>query len=281
MGVQRKGIDISQYQGDIDFAALKNEVDFVIIRAGYGWTHYDVKAVDNICGCIANGIPFGIYWFGYALSVENAITEANSCLDLIEQCTGGDKHKVLYPIAYDFEGDSVRYFSQQTGREPSKEEMQSFAKAFCDTVEQRGYYASIYTNIDFWNRAFGELADRYDIWLAQWEVSAPSKPCGIWQVNSNFYYTGIAGRVDGDIAYKDYPVIIEDMYKRQESEDDKEKEKQKALEKVKEDYWALYYGLAEEVLTGKWGNGRARKRALNSCGYDYNFVQSIVDIIAG
>lgn len=278
MEVQRKGIDVSEYQGDIDFSVLKDEIDFVIIRMGYGWTHYDKKAVQNIQGCAENDIPFGAYWFSYALSVANAITEADSCVDIIEATGGTEKYKPRYPICFDFEGDSVRYFVQQTGREPSKEEMQAFAIAFCNRVEERGYYAVIYTNLNYYNKAFGELADRYDIWLAQWEVSTPSKPCGMWQVNSNFYYDGISGRVDGDIAYKDYPTIIENMHK--EDEDEKEDEKEQVLEQVKEDYWDKYYALALEVIQGKWGNGDARRRALNSCGYDYGYVQSIVDIIA-
>ena len=74
--MKKKGIDISSYQGNIDFEAVSKEVDFAIIRCGWGAGHYDKYADSYAVGCASHNIPFGFYWFSYALTPEMAKKEA-------------------------------------------------------------------------------------------------------------------------------------------------------------------------------------------------------------
>ena len=280
MAIQKKGIDISKYQGKVDFKTLKDEVDFVIIRAGYGAGNYDSMLERNVTECSNNGIDYGLYWFSYALTPEAGKKEADYILDKIERLIVVNALKPpTYPICFDYEQDSYNN-AKKKNVAPTKTVVQEIAKAFLDRVESRGYYAMLYTNIDFWNRGFGNLSSKYDIWLAQWKVSKPSKSCGIWQKSSEGKVKGINGNVDLDIAYKDYPVIIKNMKKKEEKEDEKKEEnKEEKKVQVITEYVDKYLALADAVIAGDWGNGAARKRALNNSGYDYNFVQSLVDAI--
>ena len=77
--LQVKGIDVSKYQGDIDFNVLKNtDIKFVIIRAGWGQNNIDGKFKRNIEECNRLGIPCGVYWFSYALNPTQAKAEAKA-----------------------------------------------------------------------------------------------------------------------------------------------------------------------------------------------------------
>lgn len=99
--MQIKGIDVSKFQGKVDWAAVKasGEVDFVIIRAGYGreTSQEDVQFKNNYVGCKMNNIPVGAYWYSYAESVEDARQEARACLEVIK----GKQFE--YPIYFDIE----------------------------------------------------------------------------------------------------------------------------------------------------------------------------------
>ena len=82
----KRGIDISSHQGNIDLATLKSQIDFVIIRVGYGTNGtLDTKFKRNADLCVQLGIPFGFYWYSYALNVEGARREAEAFLNAIEQ----------------------------------------------------------------------------------------------------------------------------------------------------------------------------------------------------
>ena len=80
------GMDISQFQGTIDWDTVKKskECDFVIIRGGFATTK-DIMAEHNLAECNRVGIPCGIYWFSYALNEEQAKAEANACLALAKK----------------------------------------------------------------------------------------------------------------------------------------------------------------------------------------------------
>ena len=80
----KRGIDISSHQGDINLAALKSQIDFVIIRVGYGVSgSIDTKFKRNADLCKSLGIPFGFYWYSYALDVNGAKQEATNFLNAI------------------------------------------------------------------------------------------------------------------------------------------------------------------------------------------------------
>ena len=206
-----KGIDVSQWQGDIDWAKVKaSGIEFAMIRAGYGQNNIDPKFKYNISECNRLGIPCGIYWFSYALNAEMARQEALYALEAVKP------YVLEYPIAFDFEGDSVDYAARK-GVKITKELASSFASAFCDELEKNRYYAMVYTNPSYLNRYFdAEIPKQFDIWLAQWPSKPdlavkPSQAGGIWQYTSSGSVSGISGRVDLNAGYFNYPEIMRSM----------------------------------------------------------------------
>lgn len=94
-----KGIDVSYAQGAIDWAKVKGQVDFAMLRTGYGWGEHqeDSRFSTNAAGCQAQGIPFGVYHYSYALTPQEAKEEARSCLAIL------DNRPLQWPVAFDFE----------------------------------------------------------------------------------------------------------------------------------------------------------------------------------
>ena len=199
-------IDVSAWQGAIDWPKVKSSgIKGAIIRAGYGKNNIDSKWAENVRNAAAAGVEIGAYWFSYALNVEMARKEADYLCDAVE--TTGVHFG--YPLAFDYEYASVDY-AKQKGGATDKTTMVAIARAFLERIEERGYYAVNYTNIDFLGRGFSELTSKYDTWLADW-ASSPHKDCGIWQYSATGKVTGITGDVDMDTAFLDYPAIINAM----------------------------------------------------------------------
>ena len=203
--IQIKGIDVSKYQGDIDYNALKkSDIKFIIIRAGWGQNNIDGKFKRNIEQCNRFGIPCGVYWFSYALNPAQAKAEAKACLTAIAP------YKLQYPVCFDFEYDSVTY-SVKKGVNVTKESASAIAKAFLSEIESAGYWATNYTNLDFSKRYFDNyIMTKYDVWAARYTSTAKDIAinAGLWQYSSKGSVPGIKGNVDMDIAHKDYPALI-------------------------------------------------------------------------
>lgn len=196
---KKKGIDISVFQGDISWSKVMG-IDFAIIRAGYGNNNLDSKVVQNIKGCTNYKIPFGLYWFSYALSVNDAVKEADYV------CNIADKYKLTFPvIAYDWEYDSDSY-AAKCGVSMTNDKRYQFASAFLKRVKQRGYTPIIYTNYDYLNKGFKKLLTEYDVWFAY--PGGNSKPditgLTIWQYSWKGSVPGINADVDMNYCYKDY-----------------------------------------------------------------------------
>lgn len=196
----KNGIDCSKWQGIIDWKKAKSAgVEFAIARSGYGKespTQVDKTFETNYAGCKANGIPIGTYHYSYADSISDAKLEAQFCLKNIAG------KQLEYPVVFDIEDKEMLKLSTQIRTD--------ICRAFCETIENAGYYAMIYTNLDWYrNKINGaELSKKYDIWLAQWYVSKPAVNCGIWQKSEVGKIDGISGNVDLNEAYKDYPAIM-------------------------------------------------------------------------
>lgn len=179
------GVDVSEHNGNINWSVAKDNIQFAIIRAGYGSTHTDAKFTVNADACTQYSIPFGIYWFSYALSVQDAVDEANYCCSLLSNYT------LSYPVFYDWEYDSDDYFTNQIGRSATNQERENFARAFMNTVIGNGYEAGLYSNKDYiGNDAQGYIGKgfhfiltepQYHLWYAEWQVSSPYYECEIWQ----------------------------------------------------------------------------------------------------
>lgn len=190
-----RGIDVSKYQGEIDWEKVKeDDVSFAIIRCGYG---QDMESQDdpywkrNADACTELNIPFGVYIYSYATTVEGAIGEANHVLRLVND------YKLSYPIFYDLENDSQKALST--------EQLGAMAKAFCDTIEGAGYKAGIYANKSWWtNYLTDSVFESWDRWVAQYASACTySGNYKIWQCTKTGSINGISGNVDIDFLIGD------------------------------------------------------------------------------
>jgi len=206
-----KGIDISVHNGIIDFEKVKKEIDFVMIRAGY-WRTVDSMFHQNIQECTRLNIPVGVYWFCYALTVEDAKKEAYKLLEVIKP------YNITYPIAYDLEYDTMRYAKTKKVK-IDKKLASEMVVAFCDIIEDAGYYVMNYANKEYQKKYFDDSTGKYDLWYARWNVKEPDATCGIWQYSSNGHVNGVKGRVDMNISYKDYYVLIKKLGLNKQSSD--------------------------------------------------------------
>jgi len=192
----KRGADLSQYQGNVNFSQLKSSVDFVILRAGYGRysSQKDPKFEQYYRDAKANGIAVGAYHYSYAKSASEARTEANVLLGWLK----GKQFE--YPIYYDVEETSIF----QTGR------TNEIVQAFCDVLEQNKYWCGVYSFVSALNSHFSSnIRNRYALWVAQWANKCTySGSYGMWQYTETGRVNGISGNVDLDYCYVDYPSKI-------------------------------------------------------------------------
>ena len=186
-----KGIDVSYWQGKIDWKKVKAAgVDFAIIRCGYGpntSSKDDSKFAANVKGCVANGIPYGVYLYSYANSVSKAKDEADHAIRLLK----ANNCKLKYPIYYDLEDRKVSKAGSGT--------ICKMAYAFCSKLKKAGYPSGVYANLNWWNNKLYNFSG-YDRWVAQWGVRCTYKKAySIWQCTSSTHVNGIKGRVDANL----------------------------------------------------------------------------------
>ena len=191
-----KGIDVSVWQGSIDWSKTKDEIDFAILRAGYGRhvSQKDDRFEEYYAACEKYNIPKGAYWFSYATTKDEAIQEAKACIE----CLKGKKFE--YPILFDIE------HSTQTNTAVAS----AIIPAFCDTIRAAGYYPGIYSYYSFLKSYVpSSVYSKYDIALAHYASSTPWTQKTIWQYSSTGRVAGISGNVDLDYCYVDnYPEKI-------------------------------------------------------------------------
>lgn len=250
-----KGIDISEFQGKVDFDKVKSDgVSFLILRSGYS-TVVDAMFHEYTIKARAAGLPvYGVYHFSYARSAEQAKKEAEFCVKEVEKAGLG---KDIF-IFYDLEYDSVRTAAKH-GVTIGRVECIEFTKAFCDTVKSKGYKAGIYCNLDYYKNMYDPyVISSYPLWLAFWSGN-PGIGSDFLQYSATGKVQGIHGDVDLDYCYTDDVSGFDTDF-------DKLPIPGKTVEE-----------LAKEVLDGKWGNGDDRKKRLTEAGYDYNLVQGEVN----
>lgn len=219
-----KGIDVSVWQGNINWAAVKNDVQFAIIRAGYGRdaSQIDTRFIQNYNGATANGLKVGAYWYNYAVTVEDARNEANACLKVL----AGRKFDL--PIWYDIEENATF----RTGAA----NVSAIFKAFAEILEKAGYKVGLYSFYSALKSYFtADIKNTYDTWVAHVgnngaALSATDyAPKTIWQYSWTGKVNGIGGDVDMNWCYKEYWKIEE-----KPKEEEKPVEKPKTEEKPKE-----------------------------------------------
>lgn len=196
----KKGIDVSHWQGKIDWTAVKNsDVEFAILKAGGSDSGFytDTNFEQNYAGAKAVGMPVGAYFYvgPNCTSREDGIADAKRFLEIIK----GKQFE--YPVYIDVEESAT---SAKAGATDA-------CIGFCQTMEQAGYYCGIYASdiSGFADRLDISRLDASDKWVARYG-SKPSyvKSYGIWQSSSTGKIPGIVGNVDINESYKDYPQII-------------------------------------------------------------------------
>ena len=192
----KKGIDISYCQTRIDWNKL--DVDFVIMRAGYGRevSQKDTMFESHYANAKQRGIPCGCYWYSYAMDVEGAKKEAQACLEVIK----GKQFE--YPIFFDLEEN--KQFAL------GKEKVSEIMRTFIETVEAAGYWVGLYGSYSsLMNYTSDYIRTNKAIWLAHWGVQKSPYPYqyGTWQYAVG-RIDGVYGDCDLDYCYVDYPTLI-------------------------------------------------------------------------
>lgn len=195
----KKGMDISYYQGNVDFKAVKNSgIEFAILREGYRNTT-DSKFMEYVTKCKEAKIPvIAVYHFSYALNEAEAKKEAEFCINNVKKA-GLGKDTLIF---IDFEYDTVKKAAAK-GVTLGKSECNKHTKAFCEEVKRLGYTPGIYTNKDYYKNWYDkDTLLAYKIWLADYE-GGPDYSCSIQQYSSKGSIPGIKGNVDLDYLYDD------------------------------------------------------------------------------
>ena len=190
-----KGIDVSVYQGVIDWEKVKPQIDFAIIRCGLG---DDIKSQDdkqferNYVECVRLGIPFAVYFFSYAVNKEKVTKE----IAHIKRLLNGKK--INAPIYIDVENTKGLDW-----RTISNADMLGIMQEFNAQLNALGYKMGIYSSRSaFWNE---KMTDKWyngiSKWVAEYDdkVHDFNRPYDIWQNTSKGRIDGINGNVDMNI----------------------------------------------------------------------------------
>lgn len=203
-GVTAKtGIDVSKYQGNIDWNAVKKSgISYAFIRVGlrgYGTGEIlqDEYCLKNLEGATKAGMDIGVYFFSQAISKAEAIEEAEFVLKQIEG------YDISYPIVFDME--EIASDTSRT-KDLTAAQITDITIAFCERIKQAGHTPMIYGNID-WMIEHIELErlTEYDKWFAQY-FNKPFFPYEfqMWQYTNKGKVDGIKGEVDLNLCFADY-----------------------------------------------------------------------------
>lgn len=201
-GTASLGIDVSKWQGEIDWDKVKNDgIDFVIIRCGYrgsvtGSLVEDPYFQQNIRGATAAGLQVGVYFFTQAVNEVEAVEEASMVVSLIRD------YELTYPVFIDTEG------AGGDGRADSLsvERRTAVCEAFCTTVKNAGFEAGVYASRNWYNKNLETaFLEDFVIWLAEYRsVPLYQGYYQMWQYTSKGSVNGISGNVDMNISYMGY-----------------------------------------------------------------------------
>lgn len=198
----RPGIDVSSWQGNIDWNAVANSgVQFVFIRMAYrasasGTLATDTKAIANLQGALNAGLQVGVYIYSQAINQAEAEQEADYICDLL------NGYNISLPVAMDYEYKNGGGRLHDAGI--SKEQGTANAMAFCARVSSRGYVPMVYSNKNFLeNQVDGAyIGNHYRVWLANYtNQTSYSGEYSFWQHSSSGTVDGISGNVDCDVWY--------------------------------------------------------------------------------
>lgn len=201
--VVAKGIDVSRYQGDIDFEKVKSDgYDFVILRAGTSQGGKDSSFDAYYDSAEKAGLDIGCYFYTYDTTVEGAEKEAADVLSFL----GGKE--LSYPVFLDFEYEELLSYERT-------ETNTGMINAFCDTIKQGGYYPGVYIASSVYRNYIDSdaLGNKWDFWVASYQDHTPdymgySETFSMWQYTNKGSVSGINSDVDLNVSYVDYPDLI-------------------------------------------------------------------------
>ncbi len=202
-GIIAYGVDVSSWQGKVDWQKVKNDgKTFAILRIGTT-KGKDTYFEENYKNAKSAGINVGCYFYTYATTVEGAKKDAQMVLSWL------DGKQLEYPVYYDMEN------SAQLGSGITTTKRTDMCIAFLDMMSEKGWFAGTYANGNWFSNYLDKsrLGEKYELWLASWMNSGlPSKDYssqyGMWQYTDSGKVNGISTAVDLDVAYKDYPTIM-------------------------------------------------------------------------
>lgn len=242
------GIDVSSYQGSINFDKVKaGGVDVVIIKAGEAYSKHG-KFETYYNNARAAGMKIGAYWYSHATNTAEAIKEADACASAI----AGKMFE--YPIYLDVE-EIETFESGKTS---------DIIAAFIERIKTKGFFGGFYCSTYFTNTYINStVRNKYPAWIADYRAKCYySGNYGMWQYGAKTV-AGVQNLCDVNEVYADYTNTIKSLGLNNLKTEDK-----KSIDQ-----------LAHEVLAGKWGAGLIRKIKLKAAGYDYSAVQAKVNYI--
>jgi GH25 family lysozyme M1 (1,4-beta-N-acetylmuramidase) len=193
-----KGIDVSVHNNIIDWTKVKSQIDFAILRIGYGdnINYQDDKMFyENLQNCIDNNIKFGVYLYSYATDYEHLDSEILHTKRILESI-----NVKPFCVYFDMEDNSTEFLGEDT--------LTEYALTFCREIKKLGYKTGVYANQNWFNN-FLDCKKIHDegnsIWVAKYSNNKPNIPTeyDIWQYTSDGVLEGINGRVDMNYMYKD------------------------------------------------------------------------------
>lgn len=247
------GIDVSAWQGTVDFQRVRNSgADFVIIRAGGSDDGFyrDSKFEENYAKAKKAGLHVGAYYIvgKNFVSTEDGEADAKRFIALL-------KYKQF---------DMPVYVDVEIPLPKDRNGITDAVIGFCKVMESHGYYVGVYGSSvsGFVDRMDADRLKMFTFWVAQYSRDYPTYPSGygMWQYTDKGSIGGVDGDVDMNLCYNDFPDTI------------------------------IKYGmngyrsavktntqLALEVINGEWGNGEERYTLLTEAGFDYDAIQTIVN----
>ena len=202
----KTGVDISCYDNNIDYEELIRNINFAIIRVGYGVSYMPDKQKDSLLDRHYNQLygktSVGAYYYAYANDYGEGKSEAWNCIKYL------DGRKLDLPIYYDIEDSSVINVGRQ--------KLTDIIKEFCETIEQNGYKAGVYASKSvFDNKMYKDQLSQYNLWVASYGNNDGNVPQGnedlykgqynVWQYSSVVNTPGLNRKGDADIMYDDVP----------------------------------------------------------------------------
>lgn len=205
-------IDVSGHDGLIDLDSAKEHIEGVIIRIGYGndYAYQDDKqAVQNMDECERLGIPYGVYIYSYAMTMQETESEISHTLRMLK---GRNPVRGVW-----FDMEDADEYKKNHGMDVYSEEDRTLLTDICirfiDEMHSRGYITGVYANYDYYKNVLDtnrlSLTEGFNMWLAHWDVEEPDMDCMMWQFGA--YRIG-DHEFDGNIYYADYSSPYKDAY---------------------------------------------------------------------